>query len=477
MPQETNKPLFADNWYGDVPVNELRQEVQYLYEETRKALMGVENITSGTLGVAQGGTGIASYTPGNYIYASGETTLAQRTPAQVLADLPTVTVPNGGTGRTTLTSGRYLVGNGTEQVSLLTSAQVRDDLGVATLSDLDSYLPLSGGTLTGRLNVENDVNDEAAAEFVGYSYNAQDVLENANRVRIVSARAAGISNGRHDPAITISSGATPRNFWIWNISSGTIRLNTQWLRTHLGIQLDAEDGNPDRTIASTVRDAYTRMNGGTAGHSGAQLRLYGDQNTSLPNRGIGYTGGTHRWGWDTTSFILDTAPAGQGTTLVRDSGTGRVYTETSSRRVKKDIESADLNLSRAALEGAQPVWYRSRNPQDRDDWSWWGFIAEDLAEVDPRLVTWGYHPEDWERDPAEDGSEPEPLRFGDIGDRLKPGATLKPVGVDYARFVVHLVNVVKDLSSRLGKLERSKDGPEGDARPGNGESGATEGRG
>lgn len=45
------------------------------------------DITSGTLAVARGGTGISSYTTGNYINASGATTLQQRTPAQVLSDI------------------------------------------------------------------------------------------------------------------------------------------------------------------------------------------------------------------------------------------------------------------------------------------------------------------------------------------------------------------------------------------------------
>ena len=31
MPQEMNKPLFADNWYGQVPGDQLREEVQNLY--------------------------------------------------------------------------------------------------------------------------------------------------------------------------------------------------------------------------------------------------------------------------------------------------------------------------------------------------------------------------------------------------------------------------------------------------------------
>jgi len=45
------------------------------------------DISSGTLGVARGGTGISSYTAGNYIYASAAATLAQKTPAQVLTDI------------------------------------------------------------------------------------------------------------------------------------------------------------------------------------------------------------------------------------------------------------------------------------------------------------------------------------------------------------------------------------------------------
>ncbi|MFA5626269.1 MAG: hypothetical protein WC965_02175 [Thiohalomonadaceae bacterium] len=45
------------------------------------------DINAGTLAVARGGTGIASYTANNYIRASGATTLEQRTPANVLSDI------------------------------------------------------------------------------------------------------------------------------------------------------------------------------------------------------------------------------------------------------------------------------------------------------------------------------------------------------------------------------------------------------
>jgi hypothetical protein len=49
--------------------------------------LNASNVSTGTLAVARGGTGISSYTTGNYIYASGTTTLAQRTPTQVRSDI------------------------------------------------------------------------------------------------------------------------------------------------------------------------------------------------------------------------------------------------------------------------------------------------------------------------------------------------------------------------------------------------------
>ena len=65
----------------------------------------------------------------------------------------TLGVARGGTGASTLTSGSYLVGNGTNAVSLKTPAQVLSDIGAAAASDLGNYLPLSGGTMTGVIDM------------------------------------------------------------------------------------------------------------------------------------------------------------------------------------------------------------------------------------------------------------------------------------------------------------------------------------
>lgn len=52
-------------------------------------------VTSGTLAVARGGTGLASYTTGNYVRASGSTSLEQRTPAQVRSDIGAIPTTGG----------------------------------------------------------------------------------------------------------------------------------------------------------------------------------------------------------------------------------------------------------------------------------------------------------------------------------------------------------------------------------------------
>ena len=114
-----------------------------------------------------------------------------------------------------------------------------------------------------------------------------------------------------------------------------------------------------------------------------------------------------------------------------------------------------------ALE-LRPVWYRSKAKADNPDWSWYGFIAEEVAAVDPRLVHWGYGDDDWEEvgvyDTADSETEPQLVR---LERRLKQGAELKPQGVMYERLVPHLVTVIKRqqqalvaLTARVEALER-----------------------
>lgn len=116
---------------------------------------------------------------------------------------------------------------------------------------------------------------------------------------------------------------------------------------------------------------------------------------------------------------------------------GRLARDGSSLKYKKDIEPLENSYADNVLDNLRPVWYRSNTTTtDRQDWSWFGLIAEEVAQVEPRLVQWGIST-------AEDGAE-----------------LLSPDGVNYDRISAILLNIVKrqkqkleDLEERLASLE------------------------
>jgi hypothetical protein len=107
------------------------------------------DITSGILTAIRGGTGIGSYTANNYIRALNSTTLEQRTPAQVLSDIGaaasshthdasaitagTLAVARGGTGIGSYTTGNYIRASGATTLEQRTPTQVLADLGAGYL--------------------------------------------------------------------------------------------------------------------------------------------------------------------------------------------------------------------------------------------------------------------------------------------------------------------------------------------------------
>ena len=121
---------------------------------------------------------------------------------------------------------------------------------------------------------------------------------------------------------------------------------------------------------------------------------------------------------------------------VNVNSSGRLQRSTSSAKYKTQIE--DLQESYAdAILGCRPVWYRSTCKADNPEHGWWGFIAEEVAEIDPRLVFW----KTTEAVVQENGSikhvpcDPE------------------PEGVQYDRFVPHLINLIKRQKEQIETLE------------------------
>jgi hypothetical protein len=111
---------------------------------------------------------------------------------------------------------------------------------------------------------------------------------------------------------------------------------------------------------------------------------------------------------------------------------------TSSLRYKTGIENIEEERS-AAILGFRPVWYRSTAKADRSDWSWYGLIAEEVAEIEPRLVHWTYLDDAYEE---VDGEK-----------QLKLNAEMVPDGVQYDRLTVLLLDVVKRQQQAIETLE------------------------
>ena len=119
------------------------------------------------------------------------------------------------------------------------------------------------------------------------------------------------------------------------------------------------------------------------------------------------------------------------------------------------------------VTNARPVWYRSKAPADREDWGFYGLIAEEMAEVDPRLVTFGYQDHHYELVEVPDvRGEPHATLLGIDGNplviriettrterRLKPDAEKVPDGVAYDRLTVMLLDVVRRQGERIAALE------------------------
>lgn len=126
---------------------------------------------------------------------------------------------------------------------------------------------------------------------------------------------------------------------------------------------------------------------------------------------------------------------------------------TSSARYKREVEPIEGPRAEAVLQ-LRPVWYRSSAPADRKDWSWYGLIAEDVAEIEPRLVHWAYREEDYDlvEVPDPDGGEPETRKV------LREGAALAPDAVMYDRLAVLLLGVVRAQEARIAALEAALSG-------------------
>lgn len=123
---------------------------------------------------------------------------------------------------------------------------------------------------------------------------------------------------------------------------------------------------------------------------------------------------------------------------------GRLVKQSSTRAIKTNIEDLDRSYAYNVLNNLRPVWYRSIAPADNPEWGYYGAIAEEVAEVDPRLAIWGYTDDQYDIITEETGA---------VRKELKTTAQLSPQGVQYDRIAIVLFNIVKDQQTAITDLE------------------------
>jgi hypothetical protein len=140
------------------------------------------------------------------------------------------------------------------------------------------------------------------------------------------------------------------------------------------------------------------------------------------------------------SGLLESDPTYASTTAnaanVNISSTGFFARSTSSGKYKTSVETLEDSYADAILN-CRPVWYRSTCQHDNPDHGWWGFIAEEVALIDPRLVHW----------------KTVEVSHDENGKAIKTPCDPEPEGVAYDRFVPHLLNLIKRQGEAIAELQ------------------------
>jgi hypothetical protein len=138
---------------------------------------------------------------------------------------------------------------------------------------------------------------------------------------------------------------------------------------------------------------------------------------------------------------------------------GDIQRSTSSIRYKTDVETLEQSYADNVILNARPVWYRSLCEADNGGWSYYGLIAEEIAELDPRLVFWGRPTKEILQEEAKDavlddeGNVIEPAQEAVYTNVEDTDAELQPEGVQYDRLTVMLIDVVQRQQKHIEDLE------------------------
>ena len=374
---------------------------------------------------------------------NGVNHIALQAPAIVSAD-QTITLPdqtgtvvttgdNGSVTSTMILDGTIL------NADINASAAIADTKldTISTAGKVSGTAITSGAMVTsGSIEIVNTSPAFRLTESDGTSTHSQTLLfRNADQFSIRTSDSAGVALSSDYLIPADASGATDH---IWQIAdTEKARLTSTGLKT-LAADTAAdpgyawqgdEDTGMFRTGANSLGFAaggleVLRVNrAGGGGGTTRQIEFFGAGVISTTTGNLTITPEATlalepQTGVVRSVVIYNSTTASAANIFVNSNG--NISRSTSSIKYKTEIEDAELSYSETLIYGSRPVWYRSLSENDPSEYSYWGFIAEEVAEIDPRMVHWG-----------DDG----------------------PESVQYDRYVVHLVSVIQKQQQRLDVLE------------------------
>jgi len=300
-------------------------------------------------------------------------------------------------------------GNGSAN-QLLKNGSTAGSLEFSSSVYIDNSQRLLVGTSTARSNVNHrgttGITPTVQFETATASYNGGLSIINNSSAGYAATLTLGVSHGTTIGSNTIGSTGSQTGTISFSSSDGTNFIDCAQIRAEVDGTPGAND-MPGRLVFSTTAD----------GASSPTERMRLSNNGTLTCQGM---------------FDQTTANAAN----VQVDANGVVRRSTSSAKYKTDIETVQDSYADAILN-VRPVWYRSTCEADCPDHSYWGFIAEEVAQIDKRLVHW----------------KTVDVTYDENGAAVATPCDPEPEGVQYDRFVPHLLNLIKRQNERIEALE------------------------